>query len=100
MTDKPAYANETDQLRRRNRELSILNAITEALHREGDLTRALHTVLAQVAECFDLHTGWIRLLSETTDEPYVAALQTLPPALADNWTQTVAIAAQRRLIEL
>jgi two-component system NarL family sensor kinase len=84
MADKPAHASETDQLRRRNRELSILNAITEALHREVDLTRALHTVLAQVAEFFDLHTGWIWLLSETTDEPYAAALQNLPPALADN----------------
>jgi two-component system, NarL family, sensor kinase len=86
MADTPAFPSETVQLRRRNRELSILNAITEALHREVDLTQALRTVLAQVAEFFDLHTGWIWLLSETTDEPYVAAVQNLPPALINNPT--------------
>ncbi len=82
MTDTPALPSETDQLRH-NRELAILNAITEALHREVDLSRALHTVLAQVAACFDLHTGWIWLLSATTGEPYLAAVQHLPPVLCD-----------------
>ncbi len=82
MTDTPALPSETEQVRR-NRELAILNAITEALHREVDLSRALHTVLAQVAACFDLHTGWIWLLSATTGEPYLAAVQHLPPVLCD-----------------
>jgi nitrate/nitrite-specific signal transduction histidine kinase len=72
MAHTPAFSSETTQLRQRNRELSILNAITAALHREVDLTQAF-TVLAQVAECFDVHTGWIWLLNETTGEPYIWA---------------------------
>lgn len=72
----------TDKLRRRNRELSILNAIAEALNREVDLNHALHAALAQVAALLDLETGWIWLLHEETGEPYLAAAQNLPPALA------------------
>jgi two-component system NarL family sensor kinase len=84
MAHTPAFSSETAQLRQRNRELSILNAITAALHREANLTQALRTVLAQVAEFFDVHTGWIWLLNDTTGEPYVAAVQNLPPALLHN----------------
>src|SRR5947209_19300565 len=75
--------SDTDKLQRRNRELSILNTIAEALNREIDLSQALRTTLAQVAELFDLHTSWIWLLHEDTNEPYLAAAQNLPPALAD-----------------
>ena len=63
----PAKTNResnTTKLQRRNRELSILNAIAEALNREIDLQQALHTTLAKVAELFDLQTGWIWLLHE------------------------------------
>src|SRR5260370_20378629 len=75
--------SDTDKLRQRNRELSILNTIAEALNREIDLSQALRTTLAQVAELFELHTSWIWLLHEDTNEPYLAAAQNLPPALAD-----------------
>src|SRR5690242_16821106 len=71
-------------LERRNRELAILNAIAEALNREVDLDRALQAALALVAELLDLQTGWIWLLNEETGEPYLAAAQNLPPALALN----------------
>jgi two-component system NarL family sensor kinase len=81
MADRHALKSDTEQLRRRNRELSILNAIAQALNREVDLTRALHTALAQVAELLGLHTGWIWLLSEETGESYLAAAQNLPPRL-------------------
>ncbi len=75
---------DTEKLQRRNRELSILKSIAEALNREVDLDRALQVALAQVVELFDVRTGWIWLLREDTGEPYLAAAQNLPPALADN----------------
>jgi two-component system NarL family sensor kinase len=80
------YKSETDaqKLRRRNRELSILNTIAEALNRSIDLDQALSAALAQVAELLGLHTGWIWLLDEASGDSYLAAAQNLPPALADN----------------
>src|SRR5215470_20182834 len=85
MAGRPQVKEEsdTDKLRRRNRELSILNTIAEALNREIDLSQAMRTTLAQVAELFDLHASWIWLHHEDTGEPYLAAAQNLPPALAD-----------------
>lgn len=75
--------SDTEKLKRRNRELSILNAIAEALNREVDLSRALEVSLAQVAKLLDLQTGWIWLLREDTGESYLAAALNLPPALAN-----------------
>jgi two-component system NarL family sensor kinase len=71
------------KLLRRNRELSILNAIAEALNRSVDLPQALEGVLRLVAELLNLRTGWVWLLDEDTGEPYLAASQFLPPALAN-----------------
>jgi two-component system NarL family sensor kinase len=84
MIQKPNPVSDADKLRRRNRELSILNAIAEALNREVDLDQSLRTALAQVAELFGLRTGWIFLWPDEGDEPYLAAAQELPPALAEN----------------
>ncbi len=83
--DVPAFPSGTDadKLRQRNRELSILNAIAEALNGEVDLARALHTALALVAELLDLQTGWIWLEREESGNFYLAAALSLPPALAD-----------------
>lgn len=67
-----------------DREVVILNEIAQALNRSVDLEEALQTTLAQMAALFDLHTGWIWLRNERTDEFYLAAAQNLPPALADN----------------
>ncbi len=75
---------DAEQLRRRNRELAILNEIAKALNQSTDLDEALHTALAQVVNLFELQTGWIWLLHEETEQPYLAAAQNLPPALADN----------------
>jgi two-component system, NarL family, sensor kinase len=71
------------ELARRNRELSILNTIAEALNREVHLGQALDTTLAAIVELFELRTGWIWLIDES-HEAHVAAVQHLPPALADN----------------
>lgn len=70
------------QLQRRNRELTILNTIAEALNRESDLRQALHTTLAHVADVFALRTGWIWLIDEHSGASYLAATLHLPPALA------------------
>ena len=82
MTKPSTVESDADKLRRRNRELSILNTIAEALNREINLTPALQSVLFHVAKLFDLRTGWIFLLHEETGESYLAAAQNLPPALA------------------
>jgi len=84
MQNKKNGESDADILRRRNRELSILNTIAEALNKEIDLDRALRTTLAQVADLFNLHTGWIFLLHEDMGESYLAADQNLPPALAQD----------------
>src|SRR5437867_2797248 len=74
---------DTEQLRQRNRELSILNVFAEALNREIDLAQALHTALMRVTELFNLRTGWIWLMQEQTGSFYLAAALNLPPALAN-----------------
>ncbi len=84
MTDpiaKGTFDSNTEKLQRRNRELSILNTIAEALNREVDLPRALSVALGQVATLLDLHTGWIFLVDDDTGETYLAATQDLPPVL-------------------
>jgi two-component system NarL family sensor kinase len=62
----------------------VLNAIAESLNREVDLSQALKTTLAQVVELFNLKTGWIWLLHEGDEKPYLATSLSLPPALEDN----------------
>jgi two-component system NarL family sensor kinase len=69
---------------RRQRDMAILNSIAQALNRSVDLSAALRTTLAEVAELLDLHAGWIWLLNEQSGEWYLAAAQDLPPALADD----------------
>ncbi len=76
--------NINETLRRRNRELSILNSIAEALNRSVDLDQALQAALSKAAELLDLKTGWVWLLSEESGETYLAAAQNLPPGLANN----------------
>jgi two-component system NarL family sensor kinase len=65
------------------RQLYILNTIAQAMNQEVDLTRALNAALSHVAELFGLKTSWIYLLDDE-GEPYLAAAQNLPPALADH----------------
>lgn len=76
--------SDTEKLKQRNRELSILNAIAEALNREVDLNQALQTALERVTELFNLQTGWVWLQSEETGLPYLAASRQLPPVLAND----------------
>jgi two-component system NarL family sensor kinase len=75
--------SDTEKLERRNRELSILNTIAQAMNQEVDLTQALNVALRHVAELFDLKTSWIFLLDDE-GKFYLAAAQNLPPALADH----------------
>jgi two-component system NarL family sensor kinase len=63
------------------RELSILNAIAEALNSSPDVQRALERTLALVADLLGLRTGWIWLLDGETGQFYNSAVQNLPPYL-------------------
>jgi two-component system, NarL family, sensor kinase len=76
--------SDADKLRRRNAELSIINSIAQALSHSVDLEQTLQAILVQVAELFDLQTGWVWLLREDDGQAYLAAAQNLPPALADH----------------
>lgn len=66
---------------RQQRELSIINAIAQALNGSLNLHEALSITLAYVADLLDLQTGWIWLRNPQTDDYYLAAAQNLPPAL-------------------
>jgi len=70
-------------LRRRNRELTILNVVAQALNEETQTQQALRVVLERVAQLLDLATGWIWLLHPRTGNAYLAASLQLPPALAN-----------------
>ena len=74
---------ERESLERRNHELSVLNAIARELNGSVNLGEALGYTLSRVAELLGLKTGWIWLIDEASSEPYLAAVQNLPPALAD-----------------
>jgi two-component system NarL family sensor kinase len=80
---EPSYGGSKD-LRRLNHELSVLNEIARELNRSVNLGEALGFTLAQVAELLGLRTGWIWLMNEDSSEPYLAAAQNLPPALAND----------------
>ncbi|MBE2221803.1 MAG: GAF domain-containing sensor histidine kinase [Anaerolineae bacterium] len=71
-----------EKLKRRNRELSILNEIAQGLNQSLDLNQAVQSTLAQVANLLNLQTGWVWLLQEDGETSYLAATLNLPPALA------------------
>ena len=82
---EPRGTNENSKdLRRRNHELSVLNAIARELNRSVNLSDALGFTLAQVAELLDLRTGWIWIMNENSSQTYLAASRNLPPALAED----------------
>src|ERR1700730_16609446 len=76
-------ASDTEKLKRRNRELSILNAIAEALNREVDLARALQVALAKVAKLLDLRAGWRAPATAST----LFALATWPAPPTSTWSR-------------
>ncbi len=73
---------DSETLRQRNHELSILNIIAQSLNREVDLTRTVQSALQHVADLLDMETGWIFLMDDTGDQTYLAASQNLPSGLA------------------
>lgn len=75
---------DAEALRRRNRELTILKAIAEALNASVELEESLSVTLGLVAEWSGLRTGWVWLLDPVTAEPVLAAARDLPPGLADH----------------
>jgi len=83
MSEFPSTGKAKD-LQRLNHELSVLNAIARELNRSVNLSETLEFTLSQVAELLGMRTGWIWLISEDSSEPYLAATQNLPPALASD----------------
>src|ERR671933_579794 len=83
MAESPKTGRSKD-LQRLNHALSVLNAIARELNRSVDLGETLEFTLSRVSELLDLRTGWIWLISEESSEPYLAAAQNLPPALAND----------------
>jgi two-component system, NarL family, sensor kinase len=81
--DGAANGERTTGLQRLNHELSVLNGIARELNRSVNLDQALRFTLSQVAELLGLRTGWIWLVQDSSPEPYLAAAQNLPPALAE-----------------
>src|SRR5919199_3381752 len=73
---------------RRTRELSILNAVAEALNSASDVRKALERTLSLVADLLGLRTGWVWLLDPDTGQFYSAAAQNLPPYLQESVRMT------------
>ncbi|MDP9381451.1 MAG: GAF domain-containing sensor histidine kinase [Chloroflexota bacterium] len=69
-------------LERRNRELGILNEISQALNGAGDVHSALDATLTLVAELLGLRSAWVWLL-DSEGRPYLAASRHLPPFLQE-----------------
>ncbi len=84
MSEPHKSDGERENLERRNHELSVLNEIARELNRSVNLGEALGFTLSRVAELLGLQTGWIWLIEGSSYEPYLAASQNLPPALAND----------------
>jgi two-component system NarL family sensor kinase len=74
---------EAPRLAQQYRELEILNEIAGALNESVSLADSLGATLSRVAEFLNLQAGWVWLFNETTGQPYLAAAQNLPAALAE-----------------
>jgi two-component system NarL family sensor kinase len=65
------------------RDLSVLNAVAEALNSSPDVRQALERTLSLVADLLGLRTGWVWLVDQETDRFYDAAERELPPYLQE-----------------
>jgi two-component system, NarL family, sensor kinase len=74
------------------RELEVLNAVSEALNSSPDVRQALERTLGLVADMLGLRTGWVWLLDQDTRRFYDAAERELPPYLQER----VRMAGRRR----
>src|SRR6476620_8286691 len=72
-----------EKLEQRTREFGRLQPIAEELNRAIDVKSALENSLGLVAELLGLKTGWVWLLDEANNEPYLATSRMLPPFLTD-----------------
>src|SRR5215470_9831552 len=74
------------------RELTILNAISEALNSSPDVRQALERTLTLVGDLLGLRTGWVWLIDHDSHQFYDAAERELPPYLQER----VRMAGRRR----
>ena len=82
-TSEAGAGGHEDGPRDATRELTILNAISEALNSSADVRQALERTLGLVADLLGLRTGWVWLLDAETKQFYVAAARNLPPFLQE-----------------
>ncbi len=78
------HNNKLSQLLQKNKELQILNQIAQQLNSEADLESSLDKSLSQLVQLMSLQTGWIWLLTEDQEAPYLAASFQLPQAFIDH----------------
>jgi two-component system NarL family sensor kinase len=69
--------------RNAERELTVLNAVSEALNSSPDVRQALERSLSLVASMLGLRTGWVWLMDQETKHFYAAAERELPPYLQE-----------------
>src|SRR5437870_2022928 len=74
---------ERSRVDRRTRDLEILNAIALALNATNDVRAALERTLALATDLIGLHSGWVWLLDDETNQFYSAASYNLPPYLQE-----------------
>jgi two-component system NarL family sensor kinase len=79
----PSKAHAQRDTRNAQRELEILNAVSEALNSSPDVRQALERTLSQVADLLGLRTGWVWLMDPATHHFYAAAERELPPYLQE-----------------
>jgi two-component system NarL family sensor kinase len=84
--------NETGKLRRssgegvvvgRDRELTVLKSVAEALNSAADVRQALVRTLALLVDLLGVQTGWVWLPNPEDEQIYLAAAQNLPPFLQE-----------------
>ena len=67
-----------DEIRRRNRELAALNAVSAVMSGPGDVDAMLQRALEQSLAALELPAGWVFIINGTGTTPRLAAMTGLP----------------------
>jgi GAF domain-containing protein len=61
------------------RQIEALRRVSGAIAESADLPSLMATALEEVCDLLGLHSGWVYLLDEETEEPTLLTSQQLPP---------------------
>lgn len=64
------------------RQIEALQRVSGAIAESSDLPSLMATALEEVCDLLGLHSGWVYLLAEDTEEPTLLTSQRLPPVSA------------------